>query len=47
MLPVVVFGEKHRFLVAVASELGVEIGEKVVDHRARTHGKSNNASPRR
>jgi glycosyltransferase involved in cell wall biosynthesis len=35
------YGEMHRFLPAIASEFGVEIGEKVVDHRARTHGKSN------
>jgi glycosyltransferase involved in cell wall biosynthesis len=35
------YGEMHRFLPAIASEYGVEIGEKVVNHRARTHGKSN------
>jgi glycosyltransferase involved in cell wall biosynthesis len=35
------YGEMHRFLPAIASEFGVEIGEKVVNHRARTHGKSN------
>jgi glycosyltransferase involved in cell wall biosynthesis len=34
------YGEMHRFLPAIASEFGVEIGEKVVNHRARTHGKS-------
>jgi glycosyltransferase involved in cell wall biosynthesis len=35
------YGEMHRFLPAIASEFGVEIGEKAVNHRARTHGKSN------
>ena len=35
------YGEMHRFLPAIASEFGVEIGEKVVNHRARTHGRSN------
>jgi glycosyltransferase involved in cell wall biosynthesis len=35
------YGEMHRFLPAIASQYGVEIGEKVVNHRARTHGKSN------
>jgi len=35
------YGEMHRFLPAIASEYGVVIGEKVVNHRARTHGKSN------
>jgi glycosyltransferase involved in cell wall biosynthesis len=35
------YGEMHRFLPAIASEFGVEIGEKVVNPRARTHGKSN------
>jgi glycosyltransferase involved in cell wall biosynthesis len=35
------YGEMHRFLPAIASEFGVEIGEKVVNHRARTAGKSN------
>ena len=34
------YGEMHRFLPAIASEFGVSIGEKVVNHRARTHGKS-------
>jgi glycosyltransferase involved in cell wall biosynthesis len=34
------YGEMHRFLPAIASEFGVEIGEKVVNHRPRTHGKS-------
>lgn len=35
------YGEMHRFLPAIAAEFGVEIGEKVVNHRARLHGKSN------
>jgi len=35
------YGEMHRFLPAIAAEYGVEIGEKVVNHRAREHGKSN------
>jgi glycosyltransferase involved in cell wall biosynthesis len=35
------YGEMHRFLPAIASEFGVEIGEKVVNHRARRHGQSN------
>jgi hypothetical protein len=34
------YGEMHRFLPAIASEFGVAIGEKVVNHRARVHGKS-------
>src|SRR4029079_1254807 len=35
------YGEMHRFLPAIASEFGVTIGEKVVNHRPRTHGTSN------
>ena len=35
------YGEMHRFLPAIAAEFGVEIGEKVVNHRARVHGRSN------
>jgi glycosyltransferase involved in cell wall biosynthesis len=35
------YGEMHRFLPAIASEYGVTIGERVVNHRKRTHGKSN------
>ena len=34
------YGEMHRFLPAIANEFGVTIGEKVVNHRARTHGRS-------
>jgi glycosyltransferase involved in cell wall biosynthesis len=35
------YGEMHRFLPAIAAEFGVDIGEKVVNHRARTAGRSN------
>ena len=35
------YGEMHRFLPAIAAEFGVEIGEQIVNHRAREHGKSN------
>src|SRR4051794_21229741 len=35
------YGEMHRFLPAIATEFGVTMGEKVVNHRARTAGKSN------
>jgi glycosyltransferase involved in cell wall biosynthesis len=38
--PMKLYGEMHRFLPAIASEFGVAIGEKVVNHRARVHGKS-------
>ncbi|PYR88701.1 MAG: glycosyltransferase [Acidobacteria bacterium] len=38
--PMRLYGEMHRFLPAIASEFGVSIGEKVVNHRARLHGKS-------
>jgi len=38
--PMKLYGEMHRFLPAIASEFGVSIGEKVVNHRARVHGKS-------
>src|SRR4051795_335253 len=38
--PMKLYGEMHRFLPAIASEFGVSIGEKVVNHRARMHGKS-------
>lgn len=39
--PMKLYGEMHRFLPAIASEFGVSIGERVVNHRARMHGKSN------
>ena len=35
------YGEMHRFLPAIASEMGVTIEERVVNHRARVHGTSN------
>jgi glycosyltransferase involved in cell wall biosynthesis len=35
------YGEMHRFLPAIASEQGVSIVEMVVNHRSRTHGRSN------
>jgi glycosyltransferase involved in cell wall biosynthesis len=35
------YGEMHRFLPAIASEMGVVISEVVVNHRARQHGQSN------
>jgi glycosyltransferase involved in cell wall biosynthesis len=35
------YGEMHRFLPAIASEFGVTIRERVVNHRPRTHGRSN------
>ncbi|MEN3340128.1 MAG: hypothetical protein V7647_3804 [Acidobacteriota bacterium] len=39
--PMKLYGEMHRFLPAIASEMGVTIAEKVVNHRARRHGMSN------
>ncbi len=39
--PMKLYGEMHRFLPAIASEMGVTIEETVVSHRARRHGKSN------
>ncbi len=38
--PLRLYGEMHRFLPAIASELGVTIVEQVVNHRARVHGTS-------
>ncbi len=38
--PIKLYGEMHRFLPAIASEFGVTIGQKVVNHRPRRHGKS-------
>jgi glycosyltransferase involved in cell wall biosynthesis len=35
------YGEMHRFLPAIASEMGVQIAETVVNHRPRRHGRSN------
>lgn len=34
------YGEMHRFMPAIASEQGVRIAEKVVNHRARSAGQS-------
>jgi Glycosyltransferases involved in cell wall biogenesis len=39
--PMKLYGEMHRFLPAIASELGVTIEEKAVNHRRRRHGSSN------
>ncbi|HOC19459.1 MAG TPA: glycosyltransferase family 2 protein [Vicinamibacterales bacterium] len=39
--PMKLYGEMHRFLPAIASEMGVRIDEVVVNHRARLHGHSN------
>jgi glycosyltransferase involved in cell wall biosynthesis len=38
--PMKLYGEMHRFLPAIASEMGVSIEERVVNHRARVHGTS-------
>jgi len=38
--PLKLYGEMHRFLPAIASEMGVNIAEAVVNHRARQHGAS-------
>jgi hypothetical protein len=38
--PLRLYGEMHRFLPAIASELGVTIVEQVVNHRPRIHGTS-------
>jgi glycosyltransferase involved in cell wall biosynthesis len=38
--PLKLYGEMHRFLPAIASEMGVTITEVVVNHRARKHGAS-------
>lgn len=34
------YGEMHRFIPAIASQMGVSISEVKVNHRARAHGKS-------
>jgi glycosyltransferase involved in cell wall biosynthesis len=39
--PLKLYGEMHRFLPAIASEMGVRIEEMVVNHRPRVAGKSN------
>jgi glycosyltransferase involved in cell wall biosynthesis len=38
--PMKLYGEMHRFLPAIASEMGVRIAEQVVHHRPRMHGRS-------
>jgi glycosyltransferase involved in cell wall biosynthesis len=38
--PLRLYGEMHRFLPAIASQMGVRIAETVVNHRARTAGSS-------
>ena len=38
--PMKLYGEMHRFLPAIASEMGVTITEHVVNHRPRLHGTS-------
>jgi glycosyltransferase involved in cell wall biosynthesis len=38
--PLKLYGEMHRFLPAIASEVGVRIEEVVVNHRPRQHGQS-------
>jgi glycosyltransferase involved in cell wall biosynthesis len=38
--PLRLYGEMHRFIPAIASEMGVRVAEMVVNHRARTAGTS-------
>jgi glycosyltransferase involved in cell wall biosynthesis len=38
--PLKLYGEMHRFLPAIASEMGVAISEMAVNHRARKAGRS-------
>ena len=38
--PLRLYGEMHRFLPALASEMGVRIAEQPVNHRGRVHGRS-------
>jgi hypothetical protein len=38
--PLKLYGEMHRFLPAIASEQGVSITERAVNHRPRRHGES-------
>jgi glycosyltransferase involved in cell wall biosynthesis len=38
--PLKLYGEMHRFLPAIASEMGVNISEMTVNHRARRAGRS-------
>ena len=37
--PLRLYGEMHRFLPAIASQIGVKIAEVVVNHRARRAGR--------
>jgi glycosyltransferase involved in cell wall biosynthesis len=38
--PLRLYGEMHRFIPAIASEIGVDVTEMAVNHRARTRGAS-------
>jgi glycosyltransferase involved in cell wall biosynthesis len=38
--PLKLYGEMHRFIPAIASEMGVRIAEVEVNHRPRRHGRS-------
>ena len=38
--PLKLYGEMHRFIPALASEIGVRVDELVVNHRPRTRGRS-------
>jgi glycosyltransferase involved in cell wall biosynthesis len=38
--PLRLYGEMHRFIPAIASEMGVQVTEMVVNHRSRIHGVS-------
>ena len=38
--PLKLYGEMHRFIPALASEVGVQVDEMVVNHRPRNHGRS-------
>jgi glycosyltransferase involved in cell wall biosynthesis len=38
--PLRLYGEMHRFIPAIASEIGVNVTELVVNHRPRTQGRS-------
>jgi glycosyltransferase involved in cell wall biosynthesis len=38
--PLRLYGELHRFLPALASDMGVRIAERPVNHRPRVHGRS-------
>lgn len=38
--PLKLYGEMHRFIPALASEMGVSVSELIVNHRPRRHGTS-------